>query len=122
MIRGEVTEDHVPQLRLQVADADGLLTEVVFIVDTGFDGDLTLPPALIHDFRLTPTGLRDGNLADGRAVEVMSYRTSILWNGAHRNVTVYEIGEEPLLGMSLVWGHRLTIDAEAGGEVLVEEL
>jgi clan AA aspartic protease len=122
MIRGEVTEDRVARLHLQIADAEGMPTEVVFTVDTGFTGDLTLPPTLINDLGLTPTGLRGGNLADGQAVEILAYRTAILWNGALRTVIVYEIGEEPLLGMSLIWGHRTTINAVAGGEVLVEEL
>ena len=35
-------------------------------------------------------------------------------------VTTLESDSTPLLGMALMWGSRLTVDARQGGEVLIE--
>ena len=37
-------------------------------------------------------------------------------------VLVLESDSVPLLGMTLLWGSRVTLDASTGGEVAIEEL
>jgi predicted aspartyl protease len=47
MITGTVTTRHEIAVRLAVVDGLGQPREVEFILDSGFSGALTLPPAVI---------------------------------------------------------------------------
>ncbi len=49
---GTVNAELEPLLRLVVRDAGGQAHDVEAVVDTGFNGFLTLPPALIAALRL----------------------------------------------------------------------
>ncbi|MBA2345915.1 MAG: hypothetical protein H0V83_12630 [Rubrobacter sp.] len=49
------------------------------------------------------------------------YEGRVLWHGAVRSVAVIGAEGQPLIGMEMLRGSRLTLDAEPGGEVLVEE-
>jgi len=47
MITGVVTASHQAIIRLTVHGPEGQQQEIAPVIDTGFDGTLTLPPALI---------------------------------------------------------------------------
>jgi predicted aspartyl protease len=47
MMTGTVNTDLEPLLRLTVRDAGGQPHDLEAVIDTGFNGFLTLPPALI---------------------------------------------------------------------------
>ena len=47
MMTGTIDADLAPLLRLTVRDAVGRPHDVETIIDTGFNGFLTLPPALV---------------------------------------------------------------------------
>src|SRR5207302_3254527 len=53
MMTGIVNADLEPLLRLTVQDAGGQPHDVEAVIDTGFNGFLTLPPALIAALGLT---------------------------------------------------------------------
>lgn len=98
--------------------------EVEAVVDTGFDGELTLPLGLIQRLGYPYAGFTSGTLADGSAVRLDYYEGRLLWHsGEERAVVVLTPGEagDPLVGMALLRGSRLTIDAVPGGVVRVEE-
>lgn len=50
------------------------------------------------------------------------YDARVLWRGRERFVPVYEAEGDPLVGMSLLRGSRLTIEVEPGGDVVIEDL
>ena len=60
-------------------------------------------------------------LADGQRIEVSLYRGFAQWLGEVRRISVIATDGPPLLGMSLLAGGKITIRAQAGGEVLIEE-
>lgn len=97
--------------------------EVEAVVDTGFDGELTLPLGLIQRLGYPYAGFTRGTLADGSSIRFDYHEGRLLWHGEERAVVVLAAGEagDPLVGMALLGGSRLTIDAVPGGAVRVEE-
>lgn len=98
--------------------------EVETIVDTGFDGELTLGPGLIRQLRYPYAGFTRGTLAGGSTVRLDYHEGRVLWHGRERPVVVLAAAEaaDPLVGTALLRGSRLEIDFANGGSVLIEPL
>jgi clan AA aspartic protease len=97
--------------------------EIEAVVDTGFDGELTLPRGLVRRLGYPYVGFTRGTLANGSTVRFDYHEGLLLWHGGEeRAVVVLAAGEagNPLVGMTLLRGSRLTIDAVPGGAVRVE--
>ena len=92
------------------------------VVDTGFDGTLTLPPLLFAKLAGTPTLTRRITVADGRAVQCDAAVVRVEWCGTLRKVLAVRLGRGAVIGMALLAGHRLTIDAADGGAVTITPL
>ena len=93
------------------------------VVDTGFDGFLTLPPAMIRRLGLPRIGgPLQGRLANDETHEFYVHVGMVTINGQTRGLPVYAIRGPILIGMALMWGSRLTIDLQEGGDVTIEEL
>lgn len=112
-----------------VVQGDGDATESIdFIIDTGYTGELTLPQEIIdrldlqavnyEEFDVGPTAV----LADGTIRNVTVYVARVLWNDRLRSVEVDSLGIAPLVGMGLLRGSNLSIDAAPGGLVTITEL
>ena len=110
------------EVEVSNTNGDGTLLTVSVTVDTGFSGHLTLPTHIIHELGLVPRGTQRAELADGTITELEVYPTFAWLDGRPRIVTTLESDSAPLLGMALMWGSRLTVDARQGGEVLINEL
>lgn len=95
--------------------------EVEAVIDTGFDGELTLPEAEIRRLGYPYAGSAGGTLADGSEVRFDYFEGRVLWHGQARAVAVIAAEGQPLVGMALLGGSRLVVDAVPGGEVRVEE-
>lgn len=113
-----------PTVEVEVSNITGrgALLTVRATVDTGFSGHLTLPTHVIRQLGLVPRGAQRAELADGTITELEVYPTFAWLDGRPRIVTTLESDSTPLLGMALIWGSRLTVDARQGGEVLIEKL
>ena len=64
----------------------------------------------------------DGQLADGQEIRLHSWRGVALWYGRQRNILILEAKGEPLLGMNLLRGSRVTLDVVVDGSVTIDEL
>jgi clan AA aspartic protease len=95
--------------------------EIKCVVDTGFEGFLTLPPAAIEQLGLTYVARINANLADNSNVATNVYLVTILWNGVERDVAVLAMGRRPLIGTALLQDYHLSIDLCEGG-ILVDEI
>ena len=93
-----------------------------FVLDTGFTGYLTLPPGSIRQLQLQVVGQRTFELANGDLFDFQVYIASVSWHGRPSDVLVLESDSAPLLGMTLLWGSRVTVDAYAGGQVTIEKI
>jgi clan AA aspartic protease len=119
MISGIVSEELAATVRLTIRAPSGEEPELEVIVDTGFNGWISLPSAVVSQLGLPWSRRGMGELADGSAAIFDIYEGFIVWDGQLRRVWVDEIDAAPLLGMSLLGGHKLTIEAWAGGDVAI---
>ena len=103
-------------------DGEGRPRSVEVVLDTGFTGYLTLPPGSIRQLGLPSVGQRTFELANGELFEFQVYLGSVSWHGRPSDVLVLQSDSVPLLGMTLLWGSRVTMDALNDGEVTIEEL
>jgi hypothetical protein len=61
-------------------------------------------------------------LADGSEEEFDVYSATVLWDGQPRRIPVDEAEIDPLVGMSLLYGHDLHIQVINGGSVTIAAL
>lgn len=96
--------------------------QVEAVIDTGFNGFLTLPVELIPDLELQFVGTTNAALGDGKQVYFDVYEATVVWDGKERNVAALATDGGALVGTSLLWGHTVTLTMEAGGAVRIEAL
>lgn len=84
------------------------------VVDTGYDGPLTLPPRAVAALGLPLRRVRRVQVADGSLVEVPVHEARVVWDDAERTVMVRTLGTQPLLGIDLLAGQRLCVYAVDG--------
>jgi clan AA aspartic protease len=119
MLTGTVTPRWDAIVEVRVGSMDGRAQAVQAVVDTGFTGFLSLPPALIADLDLPVVGLKTVELADGSQTSLFVFDALIEWEGQRRIVPAYEARGTPLIGMRLLRGSRLMVDVVEHGRVEV---
>ena len=122
MIAGVVTADREAIIRLAVRGPTGLEQEVEAVVDTGFDGWLSLPPTLIAQLKLQWRRRGRAQLADGSECVFDIYEGTVVWDGGMRRIAVDEASTAPLVGMALLDGYELNIQVRNGGSVTIKAL
>ena len=122
MIRGRVTADRTPIIRLEVLDGLGRSVPVAAVLDTGFTGDVSLPIPTIRRLQLRPMGQRMFTLADGEVSVMNTYAARANWHEEPLEVEVFESQGTAIIGMNLLWGNRITIEANDYGDILIEKL
>ena len=95
---------------------------VEVLLDTGFNGELALTSSVIRRFNLVRGIPRFAELATGDTTLLPSFTATILWDDQPRFVSVIEADSEPLLGMELLLGNRVTLDVRDGGPVTIDAL
>lgn len=120
MIQGTVTADREAVIGLTIIDGSGQLHLVDVVIDTGYTGWLTLPPNFIAQWGLPFKRFGRATLADGTEVAFSVYDANVIWDGQLRSIRVDAIEAKPLLGMSLMYGYKLTLEDVDGGAVTLE--
>ena len=120
VIQGVVNAAYEPVLTLVLQSSSGQDREVEAVVDTGFNGYLTLPPGLVVDLGLPLIGIGSGVLADGSEVSFDIHYCAVLWDGRQRFVRVNVSDTTPLVGMRLLDRHSLYVEIEDGGRVVIQ--
>jgi len=95
---------------------------IEFVVDTGFEGALTLPPAAVEALALPYFEPTNAILADNTAVRIDGYVASIVWDRVNMDVLVLAMGKRPLLGTALLAGKELVAQFVDDGIVTVDDL
>jgi clan AA aspartic protease len=121
MIVGAVKSDEA-RIRLKVKGRRGQEQEVEAIIDSGYTGALTLPPALIATLGLPWRSVDRATLADGSTCVFQVYLGKLAWDGKVRTILVDEAATDPLVGMRLMRGHELKMQVRARGRVTIKRL
>ena len=122
MIKGKVSGDQQALVTVDIMDAESRFQPTEVILDTGFTGYLTLPAEYIQELGLPSVGRRTFELANGELFEFEAYLAAVLWYGRLSDALVLKSDSAPLLGMTLLWGSRVTLDALTDGDVTITEL
>jgi clan AA aspartic protease len=93
-----------------------------FIIDTGFNDHLTLPPQAVSAMNLPLYSSTLARLADGREALLSIHLATIVWDNQEKVVPILASGYKPLLGTALMAGYHLEIDFEDNGLVSLEQI
>lgn len=121
MITGVVAADEA-RVQLIVEGPQAQWQEIEGVIDTGYTGALSLPPALIAALALRWQSFDRGILADGSECHFDVYDAKIVWDGKERRVMVDEADTDPLIGMALLRGYELKMQVRSRGKVTIKRL
>ena len=119
MIQGVVNANLEAVVTLTLRGESGQEREIEAVIDTGFNGFLTLPTALVAQLGIPFAYMGRAILADGSEAAFDVYDATVLWNGRPRYVESGAVGTNPLVGMSLLDRHDLSIQVRDGGRVVI---
>jgi clan AA aspartic protease len=122
MITGVVTDDRQAIIHLIVRGPAGQEQEIEAIIDTGFDGSLSLPSSTVVQLGLPWRQRGRALLADGSESVFDIYEATVDWDGEARRIAVDEAETVPLVGMSLLEGYELSVQVQRGGSVSLRAL
>jgi clan AA aspartic protease len=120
VIVGEFRDD-LPRVVISVQGRSGNLS-VEFVVDTAFDGDITLPSALIQELGITPDSRVRSRLASGLEEYAVVATVTVFWHNGATPVEAIVYNNNPLLGTALLNGSHIDIEAIEGGQVIIEPM
>ena len=122
MIAGTVTANREAVIRLTVQGPARRKQGIDVVIDTGFDGWPSLPPALIALLGLPWRRRGRAILADGSDTLFDIYEATVLWDGRPRRIPVDEAAAAPLAGMALLSGYELRVQVRPRGKVTIKPL
>jgi len=122
MINGTVTGNREIIIQLGLLATNQSPVSIQAVVDTGFNGYLTLPLNVLNALGASAAGTRRAELGDGNLVELDVYVVRVKWHDEDRDVLSLQAEATPLVGMSLLWGSRVGFDAQDGGEVSIDAI
>jgi clan AA aspartic protease len=122
MMQGIVNQNCEAIIRVAIGRENAPKQMVEAVIDTGFTGFLSLPMSRISALGL-PWHFRDiGTLGDGSEVIFEMYKATVIWDGQIQIIDVAASEAAPLVGMSLLYGFKVQIEAIEGGMVTIESL
>ena len=122
MINGFVTSNREARIRIVMRSSGRQETQVEAVIDTGFNGFLTLPSQFITNLALPFAGTTCATLGDGSEAYLDVFEATVLWDNQERDIVVFAAEGEALVGMSILSGYRVTLEIEDGGAVTIEAL
>jgi clan AA aspartic protease len=122
MMHGIVDRNCEATIRLVVGNTNSQRQTIDALIDTGFTGFLTLPLSVISSINLRLYRREAGTLRDGSICIFDVYRGLVIWDGEFREIDINASEATPLVGMSLLYGYRIQLDAIEGGTVTIQSL
>ena len=122
MIHGVVNANLEATIQLRVISPNGLQHEITAIIDTGYNGALSLPYATVITLALMPSASRMVTLGDASQRVLDFYTANIHWGGRVRRIRVLCVEGSPLVGTVLLQGYKLEADFTLGGAVALTPL
>ena len=120
MIEGVVNANREAVVTLSVQGPQGQAREIDAVVDTGYNGYLTLPSSIVTELGLTFQSHRTALLANGAEETFDVYDVTVLWDSQPRYVDSFVAEATPLVGMALMDEHSLYVEITDGGRVAIQ--
>ena len=118
MLRGRVNEQGEPLITVKLI-LNSVPTPLSAVIDTGFNGYLSVPKSIIARSKWEWLGYENYELASGAVIREQVYLGQIIFDG--RQLEVYAVAtdsDDILVGTRLLQGKQLWIDF-ASGEVRI---
>jgi clan AA aspartic protease len=122
MMQGIVNSNCEATIALVIGNGNRQTKLIDAVIDTGYTGFLSLPREIIVALNLPWTGIDRGTLGDGSEVTFEVYAATVIWDGEYYDIPINEAETDPLVGMSLIYGYDLQIQAIEGGRVTIKSL
>lgn len=121
MIQGMLRKDSIPVVPLIIGWELGV-QEIVAILDTGFSGELKVPPHMKGELGLRTTHIQATLLANGQIAQVEAALAYVALEGMREEVTVLITPSFPAVGSGLLrrLGFQIKINYRKG-EVILEK-
>jgi len=120
MILGKVNAFKQAIISLELRGPTGQTEIVDAMVDTGFDGCLTVTPDITARLQFPFRETRTYELGSGELIDFPIHDACVIWDGQAQDVATLVTDGGILVGMSLLSGYTLFIDAVDGGEVRIQ--
>lgn len=95
------------------------MQQIDAVIDTGYNGYVTLPLAMVERLRLPFVKRGRATLANGTEDFCDIYKATVRWDRQAIGVQADAADTTPLVGMALLEGHNLNVDVHRGGRVLI---
>jgi len=119
MISGIVNANLEVTVPLLVRDANDQPQVITAVIDTGYNGALTLPLALVTAWGLAQGASREVTLGDATRRVCDYYTAHLVWDGQTKKVRVLCVEGDPLIGTALLAGYNMNADFIVDGLVLI---
>lgn len=120
MIQGQVNALRQAVIPVELRSPNGQPIQVDAVIDTGFDGFVTVAPDQAQRLQLPFLEVRSYALGDGRAVDFAIHLVTVVWDGQERDGEALVTDGGILVGMSLLHGYHLFIDVVEGGVIRLQ--
>ena len=120
MIEGIVNADYEAVIAFALHSQTGPAREIEVVIGTGYNGFLSLPPALVAELGFPVVGPSQATLANGVVETFNVHDATIVWDGMPRDIEADAVGPVPLAGMLLLDGHDLNVQVRNGGRVAIQ--
>ena len=122
MMFGVVNDNCEAIIKVAVGRIGSPKIAVDAVIDAGFTNFLSLPLSIITELDLTWHYRNVGTLGDGSEVVFELYKAAVIWDGQNKIVDVVASDADPLVGMGLLYGFKLQVEAVEGGRVIIESM
>jgi clan AA aspartic protease len=94
-------------------------TQVTAVIDTGYNGSLSLPMAIVALLAFPPLASRSVTLGDGSRRVLDFYEAEVVWDGQLQSIPVLCVDGDALIGTALLKGYTMEVDFIVGGLVRI---
>jgi clan AA aspartic protease len=112
MISGSINSALEGVVRLTVRGPRGQRRRISAVIDTGYNGALTLPSDVIMGLALPWVDTVSVVLGDGSTSDSETFAGFIVWDRRPIRILVDEADTTPLVGMELLHGFKLMMNVE----------
>ncbi|MCY4475912.1 MAG: hypothetical protein OXC83_10830 [Chloroflexi bacterium] len=122
MIRGRVNAELQPIISIDLRCQTGEFGRFEVKFDTGFNGELALPTAILENLKKSLADTQVTRFANGASETVNVYDIEVLIGGEIREMEALDLGSGSLLlGMKALPTWTGTVEFKVNGDVTIQE-